>query len=176
MNMSNRLLTGLFVALYLGGCNAAEGEMTTVDYVDIERFMGEWYVIANIPTFLEKGAHNAVETYTLSDDGTIATNFTFRKNGFDGKRKEYNPRAWILDEDTNARWGMRFVWPIKADYRISWLDDDYSMTVIARQDRDYVWIMARTPTISDQDYDKLVSFVESIGYDISKLQRVPQQW
>ena len=82
MNMSNRLLTGLFVALYLGGCNAAEGEMTTVDYVDIERFMGEWYVIANIPTFLEKGAHNAVETYTLSDDGTIATNFTFRKDGF----------------------------------------------------------------------------------------------
>ena len=47
--------------------------MKTVDQVDIDRFMGPWYVIANIPTFLEKGAHNAVETYSLNDDGTIAT-------------------------------------------------------------------------------------------------------
>ena len=164
------------MTLYLSACNAAEDELATVDYVDLERFMGEWYVIANIPTFLEKGAHNAIETYSLNDDGTIATNFTFRKNGFDGKEKEYNPKAWVLDTETNARWGMRFVWPIKADYRVAWLDDDYSMTVIARQDRDYVWIMARTPTISDYDYDELLSFVESIGYDINKVERVPQEW
>jgi len=68
------------------------------------------------------------------------------------------------------------VWPIKADYRIVYLDDDYSQTVIARENRDFVWIMARTPTISDYDYDQLVSFVESIGYDITQLQRVPQRW
>ena len=71
---------------------------------------------------------------------------------------------------------MRFVWPIKADYRIVYLDDDYSQTVIARENRDFVWIMARTPTISDYDYDQLVSFVKSIGYDITQLQRVPQRW
>ena len=82
----------------------------------------------------------------------------------------------MLDTDTNARWGMRFVWPIKADYRIAWLDDDYSMTVIARQDRDYVWIMARTPTISAADYDRLVNFVGSIGYNVSDIERVPQRW
>ena len=138
--------------------------------------MGRWYVIANIPTFLEKGAHNAVETYRMNEDGTIATTFTFRKDGFDGKRKEYNPKAFVLDEDSNARWGMRFVWPIKADYRIVYLDDEYSKTVIARQKRDFVWIMARTPTIGDAEYDELVNFVESIGYDTSELQRVPQSW
>ena len=112
----------------------------------------------------------------MNDDGTIATTFVFREDSFDGERKEYNPRGWVLDTETNARWGMRFVWPIKADYRIVWLDDDYSMTVIGRQDRDFVWIMARTPTISDTDYDKLVSFVGSIGYDTSQIERVPQQW
>lgn len=176
MNMSNKLVTGLFVTAFLSACNSTEGDLETVDFVDIERFMGDWYVIANIPTFLEKGAHNAVENYTLDDDGTIATTFTFRKDSFDGKRKEYNPRAWVLDEVTNARWGMRFVWPVKADYRVAWLDDDYTMTVIARQDRDYVWIMARTPTISDQDYEKLISFVDQIGYDVSKIERVPQKW
>lgn len=163
-------------SIILGGCAARAPEMKTVDHVDIDRFMGSWYVIANIPTFLEKGAHNAVETYSLNDDGTIATTFTFRKGGFDGKPKEYNPKGFIMDKQSNARWGMRFVWPIKADYRIVYLDDDYTETIIGRQNRDHVWIMARTPSISDPVYEQLVSFVESLGYDTSKLQRVPQSW
>jgi len=164
------------IAIVLGGCAAKGPEMKTVDHVDIDRFMGRWYVISNIPTFLEKGAHNAVEKYSLNEDGTIATNFTFRKGGFDGKAKEYNPKGFVLDDPSNARWGMRFIWPIKADYRIVYLNDDYTQTVIGRQDRDYVWIMARTPTITDDDYDELVAFVESIGYDTSELERVPQRW
>ena len=176
MRIQSKILLVILAAIALAGCTAKGPEMKTVDYVDIERFMGPWYVIANIPTFLEKGAHNAVETYSLNDDGSIATKFTYRKGAFDGKLKEYNPKGFVLDTETNARWGMRFVWPIKADYRIVYLDDDYSQTVIGRQDRDYVWIMARTPTISDSDYDELVTFVESLGYDTSKLERVPQRW
>jgi apolipoprotein D and lipocalin family protein len=176
MRALSKCVTLAFAAVVLVGCAAKGPEMQAVDYVDIDRFMGRWYVIANIPTFLEKGAHNAVETYRLNDDGSIATNFTYRKGAFDGKLKEYNPKAFVLDKETNARWGMRFVWPIKADYRIVYLEDDYSQTVIGRQDRDYVWIMARTPTISDSDYDGLVTLVESLGYDTAKLQRVPQRW
>jgi apolipoprotein D and lipocalin family protein len=138
--------------------------------------MGRWYVIANIPTFLEKGAHNAVETYTLDSDGSIATNFTYRKDSFEGKLKEYNPRGFIRDTESNALWGMRFVWPFKGDYRIVYLDEGYTQTIIGRQKRDYVWIMARTPEISGQDYDRLIEFVASIGYDVSKVQKVPQRW
>jgi len=150
--------------------------METVDYVDLEKFMGPWYVIANIPTVIEKGAHNAVEHYELSDDGTIATTFTFRKDSFDGKRKEYNPRGFMLDTETNARWGMRFIWPLKSDYRVVYLDDDYSTTVIGRQARDFVWIMARTPTVPDDEYREVVDFVGELGYDTSKIERVPQRW
>ena len=164
------------LSLALTACAAKGPEMETVDYVDLDRFMGPWYVIANIPTFLEKGAHNAVETYRLIDDGTIATSFTYRKGGFDGELKEYSPTAFVLDTDSNARWGMRFVWPIKADYRIVYLDDDYTTTIIGRQKRDFVWIMARTPTINDIYYDDLVSYVQAIGYDTTLLQRVPQRW
>ena len=150
--------------------------MKTVDYVDLERFMGPWYVIANIPTFIEKGAHNAVENYELNEDGTVATTFTFRKGDFDGKLKEYNPKGFVLDTETNARWGMRFVWPLKSDYRIVYLDDDYSTTVIGRQARDFVWIMARTPTLPDAEYEEIVNFVGDLGYDTSKIERVPQRW
>ena len=164
------------IASLLYGCAAKGPEMNTVDHVDLDRFMGPWYVIANIPTFLEKDAYNAVETYSLNTDGTIATKFTFRKGGPDGEEKEYNPKAFVVDRSSNALWGMQFVWPIKADYRIVYLDDNFSTTIIGRQKRDYVWVMARTPTISDDEYYRLESMVESLGYDLSKLQRVPQIW
>ena len=71
---------------------------------------------------------------------------------------------------------MQFIWPIKADYRIVYLDDDYTKTVIAREARDYVWIMARKPQLTDTEYEKIRQFVASIGYDTSKLNRVPQSW
>jgi apolipoprotein D and lipocalin family protein len=176
MGIKTRFLFISLFAIGIAGCASKGPEMKTVEEVDLDRFMGPWYVIANIPTFLEKEAYNPVETYSLNDDGTIATHFTFRKGGFDGKVKEYHPKGFVLDNESNALWGMRFVWPVKADYRIVYLNDDYTQTVIGRQARDYVWIMARTPTISDQDYEQLVEFVESLGYDMTKLKRAPQRW
>ena len=165
------------VVLTLLGCQGApKPPLKTVDHVDIERFMGDWYVIASIPTMLEKGAHNAVESYRLAEDGSIDTTFTFRKGGFDGPLKRYNPTGFIYDQESNAIWGMQFIWPIKADYRVMYLDEDYSQTVIGRQKRDYVWIMARTPSINDSDYQRIQALLQDQGYDIDKIQRVPQRW
>lgn len=167
----------LLSAIVLMGCQSApEKPIRTVDYVDIERFMGDWYVIANIPTFIEKKAHNAVESYALDEDGTVNTTFTFREGGFEGELKSYNPRGFIKDTESNAIWGMQFIWPIKADYRIVYLTDDYSQTVIGRNKRDYVWIMARTPSIPDDDYREILALLEAEGYEIAKIQKVPQQW
>lgn len=171
-----KALFPLFAILAAGGCASNREPIAPVDYVDLPKFMGDWYVIANIPTFVEKGAHNAVETYELNEDGTIATTFVFRKGGFDGKRKEYNPKGFVTDTTSNAVWGMRFIWPVKADYRIVYLKEDYSQTVIARNKRDFVWIMARKPEIPNSDYEELVSMVGDMGYDTSKIEKVPQQW
>jgi apolipoprotein D and lipocalin family protein len=150
--------------------------MPTVKRVELARFMGDWYVIANIPTRIERGAHNAVENYALASNGTIDTTFTFRAGAFDGPLKTYTPRGFVLDKDSNALWGMRFIWPIKADYRIIHIDESYTQTVIGRQKRDYVWIMARTPQIPDADYARLLQFVANQGYDTSLVQKVPQLW
>jgi len=174
-NTTPQLLLGALTALMLGGCKASLPPIETVDYVDLDRFMGDWYVIASIPTFLEKGAHNAVESYKLDEDGTIATTFTFRKNSFDGPKKRYTPRGFVRNSETNAEWGMQFIWPIKADYRISWLTSDYSQTVIARNERDYVWIMARSPHIPEADYQRMVEHIKAAGYDTSGLIKVPQE-
>lgn len=157
------------------GC-AMKPPMKTVDYVDIPRFMGDWYVVANIPTPIERGAHNAVEHYALNDDGTIATTFTFRKNSFTGPKKEYHPKGFIRNTQTNALWGMQFIWPFKGDFRIVYLADDYSETVIARKARDYVWIMKRTPEFSAAEFGTMKDFINKLGYDAQKLSRVPQRW
>lgn len=71
---------------------------------------------------------------------------------------------------------MQFIWPIKADYRIIYLDADYRITVIGRNKRDYVWLMAREPEIDTAEYDRIVKVIADAGYDTSKLRRVPQQW
>ena len=157
------------------GCTS-HPPMPTVEHVNINRFMGDWYVIANIPTFIETEAHNAVESYRLNADGTIATTFTFNDGGFDGEQKIYRPKGFILDSTTNATWGMQFIWPIKADYRVVYLNDNYSQTIIGRKKRDYVWIMARSPQIPEADYQHLRQVVANMGYDVSKLNKVPQQW
>jgi apolipoprotein D and lipocalin family protein len=162
--------------LLVTGCSTSLPPLKTVDKVNIERFMGPWYVIASIPTFIETGAYNGVETYRLDPDGSIDTVFTFNEGGFDGPPKRYNPRGFIVDSANNSTWGMRFVWPFKAEYLITHLDSDYSQTVIGRNKRDYVWIMARTPQIPEADYLRLVKELESQGYDIGKLRKVPQRW
>lgn len=149
--------------------------ITIAESVDIPQFMGDWYVIANIPTALEKNIYNAVENYELKDNNVVATTFTFNKGSFDGPKKEYNPTGFIYDHPSNAIWGMRFIWPIKADYRIVYVDDSYQVTIIGREKRDYVWIMARTPQIPESVYQDLLSRVENEGYDMSKVRLVPQQ-
>ncbi len=160
----------------VAGCSSTPAAIETADYVDLDQFMGDWYVIANIPTFIEKNAHNAIESYRLDDDGTIDTTFSFRKGGFDGKEKTYNPRGFVRDTGTNAVWGMRFIWPFKAEYRVLFVDPNYEQTIIGRSKRDYVWIMARTPEISNDAYFEHIRFLREQGYDTNKIKRVPQRW
>jgi apolipoprotein D and lipocalin family protein len=170
---SRQMLVAAMAAL-LAACSGDDAPLATVPHVDLARFMGDWRVIANIPTIIERDAYNAVENYRLEPDGSIATTFTFNKGGFDGPQKRHTPRGFVLDTKTNATWGMRFVWPVKADYRIIYLTSDYSVTVIGRAARDYVWIMARDAHISDADWQAALSATAAAGYDVSKLQKVPQ--
>jgi len=178
LNSAGAAITSIVVlaSALMCGCGAKLPPLKTVDQVDIPRFMGDWYVIANIPTSFEKGAHNAVESYRLDTDGTIAVTFTFRADGFDGPLKTFTPRGFIVDTSSNAVWGMRFIWPFKAEYLITHLNEDYTQTVIGRNKRDYVWIMARTPAIPEEDYTRLVKELAEQGYDTSLLQKVPQRW
>jgi apolipoprotein D and lipocalin family protein len=169
-------VVGVVGCLWLSGCASALPPLKTVERVDLPRYMGPWYVIAAIPTFIETKAFNGVETYRLEPDGTIDTVFTFNEGGFDGPAKRYNPRGFVRDTVNNSTWGMQFVWPFKAEFLITHLNADYTQTVIGRNQRDYVWIMARTPEIPETDYRRLLGELEGQGYDLTKIRKVPQRW
>lgn len=166
----------LLLAAALSGCATTMTPLKTVPNLDLNRYMGPWYVIAAIPTFIEKEAYNAIEAYRLEADGTIDTVFTFNQGGFDGPPKRYNPRGFVRDPVNKSTWGMRFVWPFKAEFLVTYVDPGYTQTVVGRNQRDYVWIMARTPEIPAADYDRLVRELAAQGYDTAKLRKVPQRW
>ncbi|MFN2427717.1 MAG: lipocalin family protein [Candidatus Binatia bacterium] len=147
-----------------------------VPRVELPRFMGDWYVIAHVPTFIDRGGHNQVENYRLTDDGKVATMFTFRKDSFDGKEKLYTPTGYVREGSNNALWGMQFLWPIKGEYRIVYLESDYSVTIVGRNKRDLVWLMSRQPQMSEAEYGRYRALIAGMGYDVSKLVRVPQRW
>ena len=170
-------LAAAAVAVLATGCQSVPTTaLETVPHVDLKRFMGDWYVIANIPPFIEKGAHNSVESYQLDADGTVAIAFNYRDGAVDGAAKRITSRGFVQDSVTNAIWGVQFIWPIKADYRIVHLSDDYSQVIVGREKRDYVWVMARTPQVSEADYKRLISVVTRQGYDVRRIQKVPQKW
>ncbi len=164
------------MAMFACACRGSNlPPLHTVPAVDIPRFMGDWYVIACIPTRIERDAYRAVESYRLLPDGRIDTVFTFHQGAFDGPLKRYNPTGFVKQGSAGAVWGMQFIWPIRADYRILFLDADYTQTVIGRQKRDYAWIMSRSPTLSEADYARLVQLLQAQGYRLDGLRRVPQQ-
>jgi apolipoprotein D and lipocalin family protein len=141
--------------------------------VDLVLFMGDWYVVANIPTFIEKGAHNAVENYSIKPEGVINTTFSFNKDSLTGPKKVYNPMAFVTDDPSNAEWKMQFLWPFKSEFIIVYVDPTYNYTIIGRTKRDYVWIMARNPNIGAKDLEKLIEIAVEQGYDRSLIQIIP---
>lgn len=179
MNTRTLSLTlGLVASGLMLSANAADkpSPVPLAPQVDLQKFSGDWYVIGIIPNFVEKKAYNSVESYRLDDDGTIATTFRYRKGGFDGPLKTMTPRGFVEPGSNNALWGMRVFWPIKGEYRIAHVEPDYSTTIIGRSALDYVWLMSRTPQMSDAAFEKYRAQIGSWGYDVTKFVRVPQQW
>jgi len=160
----------------LAGCAHSPPTIAPVKKVELERFMGDWYVIAHIPSRPERDAYNAIESYALKPDGKIQTTFQYRNGSFDAPLKTMRPKGFVRPGTQNAVWDMQFVWPIKAEYVIVDLDPSYSLTIVGRSKRDYAWIMARTPTITDTDYQAALARLRALGYSLEGIRRVPQEW
>jgi lipocalin len=106
----------------------------------------------------------------------LTTTFTFNDGSFDGPEKRFEPKGFVRPDSGNAVWGMQFVWPIKAEYRVMYVDPEYRTTIVGRSKRDYLWIMAREPKLPDAELEKLISIAVDAGYDRQAVELVPQKW
>jgi apolipoprotein D and lipocalin family protein len=176
--VKNRIASVLTIAciLLLVSCQSSKNQPPTASFVDLESFMGTWYVVGYTPILVDKKAHNATEHYYLKPDGKIKTTYQFRKGSFDGPLKTFQPVGFVRNEETNAEWGMQFIWPFKADYLILHYDDSKGETIIGHSNRKYAWIMLRAPEYEEATYRRLLGKLEKLGYKTELIQTLPQDW
>ncbi|PXA05636.1 hypothetical protein DDZ13_01820 [Coraliomargarita sinensis] len=162
---------------FVNGCASSDTPLPTADRVDLGKFMGVWYVHGYTPILVDKKAHNAVEHYYLNDKNQVETTYQFRDGSVDGELKTFTPKGFPVEDDpSQARWKMQFIWPFKSDYVIIDVSEDYQSTIIGHPSRKYAWIMDRARDIDDKHYQSQLKKLEEAGYDLSVVQRLPQDW
>lgn len=169
-------LLPLAIVLTIAACSSApdKAAVTHDQTVNLDRYMGPWYILASIPLALEKGAHNPVESYTRNPDGSIAAVFQFRDKSFDGTQKTHVTNATVNENSGNAVWKIQVWWPLRSEYRIAYVEPDYSYAIIGRSKRDHVWLIGRKPRLSDAAYSRYSAMIKAMGYDLKKFSRTQQ--
>lgn len=148
--------------------------LETVPYVDIQRYLGTWYEIATIPQRFQKGCTAVTATYSLRKDGAIEVVNSCRKGSLDGPRKSVRGKAWVVDKRTNAKLKVRFFWPFSGDYWVIGLDVDYRWAVVGHPGRKYLWILSRTPQMSEDLYRQILELVRAHGYELGGIKKTLQ--
>ncbi len=168
------LLSAASVPLFAEG--AKEPFHETAPYVDLDRFLGNWYVIALIPSFIEKDIANGMENYSLDARGNIKVQYTFRKKSPDGKEKITRQKGWIINKKTNAEWKVMPLWPFKLPYYILEVDDEYQWTAIGTNNFKYLWIMSKSPQYSKEELEAVIKRMTARGFEREKIILMEQQW
>ena len=157
-----------------------QAEVKAVSSVDLKRYSGKWFEIARYSNKYQKNCiGNTTATYALKEDGKISvTNECLRK---DGTMIDAKGEGKIVDKESNAKLEVRFapgflaflpsVW---GDYWIIDLDEKYQYAAIGDPKREYLWILSRTPKLSDAAYQNILRRIESMGFKPGKLIKTPQ--
>ena len=145
-----------------------------VKNLDLERFMGKWFVISIIPNSIEEGCENSSDTYTLNKDGSISVVYNATKNG---EKVILRQRAKVIDTTHKSTWKLRFTKPFipffRAPFKVIAIDDQYSYMVVGYPENKYGWVMSRTQTMDDQLYSQILSRLESdFGYNTNLFTKV----
>jgi len=164
------LLTFLATVLLLTSCKTTQ-ELKTVDYVDLERYQGKWYEITKIPNRFEKNLIYVTANYTLKENGKIKV----LNDGYNTKKGKYEKAVGEAKVNGPGKLGVSFFKPFYGDYYIMELDEDYQWVLVGSPSRNYLWILARTPQISEELITELSKKAEDAGFDISRLERMEQQ-
>ena len=158
------------ITLLMGCSTKLTVDNSVVSDLDLNRYLGDWYEIARFDHRFERGVEYAKANYTLREDGKVNVLNTGIK---DGKPKEAKGKAKLTD--TSALLRVSFFGPFYADYRIMLLDADYQYALIGSGSDNYLWILSRTPRLSEEAKTQVLTEAQRRGYDTSKLIWVKQE-
>lgn len=156
------------------GCKNYE-KMETVANVDLQKYSGIWYEIASYPTVFQKGCTNTSAEYQLTDKNYVKVINRCNKDSINGIAKSIEGKAYIVKNTNNTKLKVQFFWPFKGDYWIIGLADDYSWAVVSHPNRKYLWILARSKTINDETYKKIIQLIVNKGLNPEKLRKTVQK-
>lgn len=166
-------------AVLAAGCRTSSpaAPLDTVSWVDLERYSGTWHEIALYPNrFQQECASDTTATYEPSGEGRIAVRNRCRRR--DGSEISVDGLAEVVDPKTNARLKVSFLPPWlrwtglgRGDYWVIYLSPDYRQAIVGEPSRAYLWILSRSPKMSEAEYEALMPKVRAAGYDPARLQR-----
>ncbi|ALF60462.1 lipocalin family protein [Psychrobacter urativorans] len=153
---------------------------TAVDSVDLDQYAGTWYEIGRLPMYFQRNcARDVTATYTGKADGSgIDVLNQCRKE--DGSMMSANGLAKAVDS-SGSKLKVTFLpswirWlPVgKADYWVLARDADYKTALVGMPNRKYLWLLARSPNISQQTYAKYRQIAQQQGYDLKEFKLTTQ--
>lgn len=155
--------------------------LTVVPDVDLQRYMGTWYEIARLPfSYQKQCVSDVTATYSLLDDGRVKVVNRCRKENGEISEAEGVARRASENEPTTklkVRFApaflsfLPFVW---GDYWIIALAPDYSYVAVGEPEREFLWILSRTPRMDEATFNDIVDRVKRNGYDVTGLIRTTQ--
>ena len=165
-------ITAIFTALrtLLLGRGVCTVDNSVLDAFDLSRFLGSWYEVARFDHFFERGMSHTRAQYVLRADGDIDVVNTGIKNG---APKTARGRARRTEAPALLR--VSFFGPFYSDYRVMWLAADGQCALVGSGGDQYLWILSRTPNISDEAKNALLAEARRRRYDVEKLVWVAQE-
>jgi apolipoprotein D and lipocalin family protein len=147
---------------------------TTNAPIDLQRFMGTWYVIGRVPNPVERGHVASVNEYSLRGDQKVSISYRFR-DGFSMPQQELTVRASVDEKSGNHDWRTWFYKVVPTHTRVLEVAPDYSWAMLGYPGREMAWIFARTPDMDKDLYKELATRLrDDYGVNTDKLKRVPQ--
>lgn len=149
------------------GCFTAQA-LETVDYVDVNQYLGRWYQISRKPLWFEpRNCMCTQQTLTLLEDGVVGVYNSCNEGAPDGKLREISGTATNDDPETNAKFTVDFNQPFKGSYWIIGLDPQYRWAVVSDKNEYSLYILSKTPTLSQELYDAaLAKAAEQLDTDV----------
>jgi apolipoprotein D and lipocalin family protein len=152
------------------GCGS-EKNLPVVNSVDLTKYAGKWYEIASFPQSFQKGCSCTTAEYTVMANGNVEVKNNCIK---EGKVKGITGKAFAVKGSNNAKLKVQFFWPLRGDYYIIDLAPDYSYALVGHPNRDYLWVLSRTPKMDEAVYAQLLKKATELEFDTSRLVKTVQ--